>query len=296
VSPDGRSAYVASEGDEFLRQFDVGVGGLLTPKSPPTAASGPGPNSIAISPGGRDLYASVFGSGITGGGVSQYAIGAAGVLAAKSPAFVAAGGGPAGVTVTPDQPPAAALSVVGARARPGVPVIFDASASSDPGGSIARFDWSFGDGQTMSNAGPTPGHTYGMPGAYQVRVTVTDNEGCSTAVVFTGQTAACIGSAGASQSQTVTVAFPGVRVRCPKNARPGGCRLKLQAVTKKKRGKAESAVARARLKPGKSTVVSLKPKGRFISRLSSASKTLVRETLSIKGSKRTIIRKLKIVQ
>ena len=49
------------------------------------------------------------------------------------------------------------------RARPGVPVAFNASASSDPDGSIARYDWAFGDGQTAPDGGPTPSHTYRSP-------------------------------------------------------------------------------------------------------------------------------------
>lgn len=125
-------------------------------------------------------------------------------------------------------------------------------------------------------------------------VTVVDNEGCSTALIFTGQTASCSGSASASQSATVKVAYPGVRVKCPKSARRGGCRFRLQAVTRK--GKPESAVASAKLKGGKSAIVSLKPKKRFRSALASARRIRVRETLTIRGSTRTLVRKLKVVQ
>jgi DNA-binding beta-propeller fold protein YncE len=296
VSPDGRSAYVASEGDEFVRQYDIGTGGLLAPKSPPAATSGPSPNWIAVSPGGRSVYASVFGSGVSGGGVSQYDVGAGGALAAKAPAFVAAGSGPAGVAITPDQSPTASLSVSGARARPGVPVGLDASASSDPDGSVALYDWSFGDGEAASNAGPRPDHIYGKPGTYQVSVTVTDDEGCSTALIFTGQTDSCNGSASASQSQAVKVAYPGVKVRCPKRARPNGCKFKLQAVTKKRKGKAQSAGARAKLKAGKSKIVSLKPKKKFRERLALAKKILVRETVVIKGARRIRYPRLKVVR
>jgi DNA-binding beta-propeller fold protein YncE len=296
VSPDGSSAYVASEGDEFVRQYDIGAGGALVPKSPPTAVSGPSPNWVAISPSGRNAYASLFGSGTSGGGVSQYDVGVGGALAALSPAFVPAGNGPVGAAITPDQAPVAALSGSGARARPGVPLAFDASASGDRDGSIARYDWSFGDGQAASNGGARPSHAYGKPGTYTASVTVTDNEGCSTALTFTGQTASCTGSASASQSQTVKVAYPGVRVRCPKTAKPKGCRFRLQVVTKRRRGKPESAVARAKLKAGKSLIVSLKPRKRFRAKLSSAKKLLVRETVTTKGSKRTVVRKLKVVR
>jgi hypothetical protein len=123
-----------------------------------------------------------------------------------------------------------------------------------------------------------------MPGTYQAKLTVTDNEGCSTSVVFTGQTAFCNGLASASQTQTVEVANPGVRVKCPKRAGHRGCRYKLQAVSKKRKGKLETAVATARAKAGKSVIVSLKPKVEFRSKLAMASKILVKETVTSDGS------------
>ncbi|WP_165436266.1 M20/M25/M40 family metallo-hydrolase [Amycolatopsis suaedae] len=52
---------------------------------------------------------------------------------------------------------------------------FDASASSDEGGSITSYAWTFGDGK--SGTGATPTHTYGADGDYQVTLTVTDNDG-----------------------------------------------------------------------------------------------------------------------
>ncbi|WP_218160885.1 PKD domain-containing protein [Arthrobacter sp. ov118] len=57
---------------------------------------------------------------------------------------------------------------------------FDASASSDPDGTIADFTWDFGDGQTGSGATPT--HTYAAAGTYQVRLNVTDDRGASSVV------------------------------------------------------------------------------------------------------------------
>lgn len=303
VSPDGSSAYVGNDNAEFVSQFGIAPGGALTPKSPPTAPAGEGPDWIAIGPSGRSVYASDFGSGVGGGGVSQYDVGSGGALAPKLPAFVAAGNGPAGVAITPDQPPVASFSVSAPPVRPGVPVAFDASASRDSDGSIATYAWSFGDGQAASG-GPTVAHTYSAPGTYGVNLTLTDNEGCSTALIFAGQTAYCNGSPSATASQTVSVAYPGVRVKCHKSAKPRGCKFKLQAVAKKPKqlkgkrkakAKPESALAVARLKPGHSAIVSLKPKQAFAAKLAVASKVLVKETVTIRGTTRTSYRKLKVV-
>jgi hypothetical protein len=204
------------------------------------------------------------------------------------------GEGPTGIAITPDQPPVASFS--DPISRPGVPVAFNASASTDPDGSIASYDWAFGDGAQDLNGGSTPSHVYAKPGTYETRLTLTDNEGCSTSLIFTGQTAYCNGSALASQTQTLKVAYPGVRVKCSKNAKPKGCRFKLQVVSKKNKGKAESAVANAKVRAGKSAIISLKPKKKFAAEIAAAKKILVRETLTIKGDKRVSFRKLKVVQ
>ncbi len=203
VSPDGGSAYASADIGELISQFDVGAGGSLTPKSPATVFSAAGPDWIAVSPGGRSVYASVFGSGSSGGGVSQYDIGAGGVLAPKSTPFVSAGNGPIGVAIAPDQGPVASFSASAAAA--GSQSAFNGSASSDPDGSIARYDWSFGDGKSALNAGPTPHHVYTAPGSYTVTLQVTDDEGCSAAELFTGQTAYCNADPGAITSLAVMV-------------------------------------------------------------------------------------------
>ncbi|MCX6561128.1 MAG: PKD domain-containing protein [Candidatus Aminicenantes bacterium] len=54
-------------------------------------------------------------------------------------------------------------------------VTFDGSASRDPDGTIARYDWIFGDGDTGS--GRTVNHTFETRGNYSVKLTVVDNLG-----------------------------------------------------------------------------------------------------------------------
>ncbi|GAG80840.1 unnamed protein product, partial [marine sediment metagenome] len=66
---------------------------------------------------------------------------------------------------------------------------FSSAGSSDPDGSIASYKWNFGDWGTSDKANPT--HTYPVPGAYDVKLTVTDNMGLSassttqTVITFT---------------------------------------------------------------------------------------------------------------
>ena len=69
-------------------------------------------------------------------------------------------------------------------------VTFDASASSDPDGSISRYAWDFGDGN--SDSGKTVTHIFSAAGSYTVNLTVTDNEGAS-----------------ANNNKTITVTSPG---------------------------------------------------------------------------------------
>ena len=58
----------------------------------------------------------------------------------------------------------------------GVACSVNGSGSSDPGGSIASYAWTFGDGSPAVN-GMTPSHTYTEVAQRTITLTVTDNEG-----------------------------------------------------------------------------------------------------------------------
>ncbi len=99
---------------------------------------------------------------------------------------------------------------------------------------------------------------------------------------------------------------PRVRVSCPRAAKPGGCRIALQVVSSKPRragGKGhrpkppsvESAVARIKLGPGKSAVLTLAPKPSFAARLDAAKSLLVREVVTAKSLTHTTYRTLKVL-
>ncbi len=60
-------------------------------------------------------------------------------------------------------------------AYPPITIDFDASASSDTDGTIASYNWIFGDGDTAT--GVTPSHTYTTSGKFTIILTVIDNDG-----------------------------------------------------------------------------------------------------------------------
>jgi chitodextrinase len=61
------------------------------------------------------------------------------------------------------------------RGTRNVPVVFNASQSSDPDGDPLTFAWSFGDGQP--GTGIQPSHTYSALGTYTATLTVRDGQG-----------------------------------------------------------------------------------------------------------------------
>jgi YVTN family beta-propeller protein len=286
ITPDGSRAYVANANSEFVSVIDTRTN-LVVGEPIKVGAS---PRSIAITPDGTRAYVASENSG------SVSVIDTRTNQVVGGPITV--GAGPFGVAIPPDQPPLASFSAP--RVRPGVSATFDASSSMDPDGTISTYGWDFGDKHTSLVLSPGTAHTYSAPGTYQVTLRLTDNEGCSTSLLFTGQTVFCNAQATAATTKIVKVAFPGVRVSCPKSAKPRGCRFKLQVLARKpKRGqkaKTESAVARARVKPGHSAIVSLKARKAFRRRLAGSKKVLVKEAGEIGGVRSVHYRKLKIVR
>ena len=60
----------------------------------------------------------------------------------------------------------------------GSSISFSSAGSNDPDGTIASYLWSFGDGTTSTLANPS--HVYADDGMYNVKLTVTDNDGAKT--------------------------------------------------------------------------------------------------------------------
>jgi DNA-binding beta-propeller fold protein YncE len=286
ISADGTRAYVPEYDEDKIRIIDTVVKQVIG-----TISGAKEPEYAAVSPDGKKVFASQFNPASIVGfeTTTNQLIGP-----------IPTGEGVGGLVFVPDQSPTATLALP-AKVRPGVSATLSGSGSSDPDGTVATYAFQFGDGATATGAAPTAAHTYAKPGAYSAVLDVTDNEGCSVPMVYTGQTALCHGSPTATQTQTVEVAYPGVRVKCPAKAGPKGCKFKLKAVKKTGKGKrkklkAQSAVAKAKVKAGKSKIVSLKPTKKFAKKLSTAKKALVQQVVTIDGETTTKVGKLKIVE
>jgi 6-phosphogluconolactonase (cycloisomerase 2 family) len=217
VSPNGQFLYTTSFNSDTVSVFAIAADGSLSPVtcSGSNCSTGSSPFALAVSPNGQFLYTTSFNSGT----VSVFAIAADGSL---SPVTCSGSNCDTGthpqfqsVAITPDQAPTAAFTA--SRAPAGSASSLDGSASSAAAGQhVARYDWDYGDGTTATNGGPTPTHTYATAGNYTVTLTVTDDAGCSTSQVFTGQTASCNGSQAARTTHTITIpALPTARIASP---------------------------------------------------------------------------------
>lgn len=76
-----------------------------------------------------------------------------------------------------NQPPSAIFTASPANGEAPLEVTLDASASSDPDGTVLSFEWEFGDGRRDSGA--VVKHTYFGANRYWVVLTVTDDSGLS---------------------------------------------------------------------------------------------------------------------
>ncbi|MBM3311310.1 MAG: PKD domain-containing protein [Candidatus Aminicenantes bacterium] len=89
----------------------------------------------------------------------------------------------AGGVVIPNLAPVANFAFSPTTGLAPLTVAFDASASYDPDGTIAQYDWIFGDGDTA--AGRTVSHVFQKKGTYAVKLTVVDDRGKSASAVKT---------------------------------------------------------------------------------------------------------------
>ena len=209
VGPNGGTVYAGGVGQgTFVAGFPVGSGRPVTQTLP--AANG-GVVGLAVSPDGATLVAMV-------GPSTLYAIPVNGGNPLAPGRGVGVPGGFAGgngnevLAITPDQAPTA--SFVAQPQPAGTASTFDATKSSVAYGSISGYQWSFGDGATVSSTGPTTAHTYAHTGTFTITVTETDSAGTTAppavagtpfAVDGPGQTPYRQASTAAAARATITV-------------------------------------------------------------------------------------------
>jgi len=78
------------------------------------------------------------------------------------------------VTAPDNELPTAGFTAAPLSGSVPLTVVFNAAASDDPDGTIASYEWDFGDSGSATGVNTT--HTYTSQGAYIVTLTVTDNE------------------------------------------------------------------------------------------------------------------------
>jgi PKD repeat protein len=189
-----------------IDQYTVGPSSTLVPLSPAAATYvvEASTRDAAASPDGRSLYLGQDGN------VGEWTIAAAGTLSPRANHASAVGGVQnAGVVLAPSQAPVA--SFVASPQPAGRPSTFDAGASTDPDGTVVRYDWDFGDGVSLPAGGPAPSHVYAAAGTRTVTLTVTDADGTSTTRLWSGSRMLRNGGQSAQTTSTITVppAAPG---------------------------------------------------------------------------------------
>lgn len=205
MSPDGKRLFVAGSMSNDLASYPVSADGALGAATG-TVPAGSGTASAAVSADSNFVYSGAI-SASTGFGFSVADTGAFTALAG-SPYLPAGASDSQGIAITPNQGPKANLKVI--PQSPGLKekVQFKGDASTDSDGTVATYLYDFGDGETKAGTAEKPkvSHKYKKTGVYTVTLTVTDNEGCSVAVVYTGQTASCNGGPAAVATKAITVA------------------------------------------------------------------------------------------
>jgi len=206
IAPSERFAWAPTTAPGLAGLGNVGqfsrdpASGGLSPLVPaaadyPANANFPARDATA-SPDGASLYLGHDAN------VGEWAIAGGGTLSPR--ANLAVGGTQnAGIVVRPSQAPVA--SFVATPAVAGQATTFDAGGSSDPDGTIARYDWDFGDGSSLADGGSAPSHVYADAGTRTVTLTVTDADGTSTSQLWTG--ARMLRNGGPSAQTTRSVAI-----------------------------------------------------------------------------------------
>ncbi|HWD64295.1 MAG TPA: PKD domain-containing protein [Solirubrobacteraceae bacterium] len=209
ISPDGTTGYATDAGNTgALDQVNLTTRTLMR-----TATDANQPEWPVVMPDGKTVFTSNWNSGtLVPFSTSTLTVGTP----------IGAGGYPGQLGVVPNQAPTAAFR----STLSGATLHMNGSKSKDSDGTVARYEWNFGDGRKATTSRPKTSHRYAKAGRYRVTLTVVDNEGCSTKLVYTGQETSCTGAAAARVSHTVKL-IPAVKIARSAKVRNGTARIGL---------------------------------------------------------------------
>jgi 6-phosphogluconolactonase (cycloisomerase 2 family) len=188
VAADGAHVYMPDSNVDKIVVASVAADGKLT-----VIGSTPALNVESVMPSadGRFLY---WATDQNAGHIDSMSIGADGIPVPLPVTQPWDSGEPERLVLHPEPVPVASFTA--RPAAPGAESRFDASGSSR----AVRYDWDFGDGTTLADGGATQRHTYAKAGVYDVKLTVTDAQGCSSHQVYTGQSTVCPGGSAAAKT------------------------------------------------------------------------------------------------
>jgi YVTN family beta-propeller protein len=191
ISPDAGKLYAV--GGNTVTPIDLTTS---TPTIRTAIGVGADALSIAFSPDGAKAYA----TNRTDGTVTEIDVANATAGATMTAPSARA------IAITPDQAPDASFTASTPRA--GDATAFDASASTVKFGSIAKYEWEFGDGQKQTTTVSSTSHTYATAGDYTAKLTTTSSAGTSTTRLYTGQSMIRNGRAAAMTTLAAAVNDP----------------------------------------------------------------------------------------
>lgn len=195
ISADGRYLYSPDNAGGGISAFAIARIGALEPL-PGSPFPGPAPRGTVgravLSPDGEHMFVVDHLSPTLTSKVHTFDVADDGSVQPTGQPPVDLGvvfsDGPSAFT-TPNQGPTASLAVTSARGRT---ARLTAAGSTDTDGRIARYIWTFGDGERVVTRTPHVRHTF-SGGARTVTVRVVDDEGCSGRLYFTGVVVVCDG-------------------------------------------------------------------------------------------------------
>jgi PKD repeat protein len=112
----------------------------------------------------------------------------------------------------PSSPPSAMISASPSTGEAPLTVALDGSESSDVDGTIARYAWNFGDGQTATGSASLS-HVYHAPGNYAATLTAIDNSGEKSSATQTIEVVA-------AKAPGLSVSRHEVNLKIPKIGKP----------------------------------------------------------------------------